>query len=559
MTEPMLKCPKCNTEIKLTESLAAPLIEATRRDYEQRLTQRDADVAEKLKLERIKIAAEEEKKAKLALSGDLNQKSKEVADLQEILKLREAKLAEAQKAQAEVLKKERALDDAKRELELSVETRVREGLVAAKTQARKELEEQIKPQTLEKDQAITRMQKEIEAHKLRQVELLGKEEALRGREEAITREREAIDQQIVEKLKLERARIVAEEGKKAKLALGADLEQKTKEVVDLQEVMKERDIKLAEAQKAQAELLKKTRELEDAKRELDLTVEKRVQESLAATRAQAVQEAEEHLRLKVTEKEQTILAMQKQIEELRRKAEQGSQQLQGEVQELQLVALLHEKFPTDKIEPVPKGEHGGDVLHHVIGPLGKPCGTILWESKRTRGWSDAWLPKLRDDQRAAKANTAAIISQVLPKEVETFGLIEGVWVMHPRLTLAVAIALRQTCFDVASARLASEGQETKMGMVYEYMTGPRFSQRIQAIAEAFSSMKDDLEKERKVITKQWAKREEQLERVFQSTLGMYGDLQGIAGKTLQEIEGFELRTLESPSGDGEPVGKQEVK
>lgn len=416
MTEPIITCPKCKTDIKLTESLAAPLIESTRREYERQLAQKDADITK-----------------------------------------REASLCE--------------------------------------------------------------------------------------REKEIAKEKESIDNQVNEKLKQERAKIVAEEAKKAKLALATDIDQKTREIADLQEVLKQRDVKLAEAQKAQTELIRKQRELDDAKRELDLTVEKGIQNGLTAVREQAHKEAEEQMKLKVMEKEQTITSMQKQIEELKRKAEQGSQQLQGEVQELELEALLRAKFPLDTIEPVPKGEHGGDVLHHVTGMLGQSCGTILWESKRTKNWSDNWLTKLREDQRSAKAEIAVIVSQTLPKGVETFELIDGVWVTHPRAVIPVAVTLRHTLIEVASARQTSEGQQTKMEMVYQYLTGPRFRQRVQAIVEAFSSMQEDLDKEKKAITKQWAKREEQIERVMQSTVGMYGDLQGIAGKTLQEIEGLEIKAL----------------
>ena len=217
---------------------------------------------------------------------------------------------------------------------------------------------------------------------------------------------------------------------------------------------------------------------------------------------------------------------------------------------MELEALLAAKFPRDTIQPVPKGEFGGDVLQRVIGPLNQICGTILWECKRTKNWSDGWLSKLREDQRAAKAEVAVIISQALPKEVEAFGFLEGVWIADPKVTLPVAFSLRQTLIEVATARQASEGQQTKMEMVYGYLTGPRFRQRVQAIVEAFSSMKEDLDREKKTIIRQWAKREEQIDRVMQATVGMYGDLQGIAGKTLQEIEGLEFQEmLESPAED----------
>jgi hypothetical protein len=417
MTEPTITCPKCKTEIRLTESLAAPLIESTRQEYEKLLAQKDTEI-------------------------------------------------------------------------------------------------------------VTR------------------EKALREREQAVAKAKETIDDQIAEKLGQERARIIADEARKAKLALGTDLAQKTQEIADLEAVLKQRDDKLAEAQKTQADLIRKQRELDDAKRELDLTVEKRVQAGLEATREQARKEADEQMRLKVAEKEQQITSMQRQIEELRRKAEQGSQQLQGEVQELELEALLRAKFPRDTIEPVPKGEFGGDVIHRVLGPLGQACGTILWESKRTKNWTDGWLPKLREDQRAAKAEIAVMVSQALPKEIDTFDVIDGVWVTHPRAAIPVGVTLRHTLIEIASARQSVQGQQTKMEMVYEYLTGPRFRLRVQAIVEAFSTMREDLDKEKKAIMKQWAKREEQVDRVIQATVGMYGDLQGIAGRSLQEIEGLSLKALE---------------
>lgn len=417
MIDPTITCPNCKTEIKLTESLAAPLVESTRLEYEKRIADKDADVA-------------------------------------------------------------------KREV------------------------------------------------------------AIKDQQAAIAKAKEAINDEVAERLKTERKTIAAEEAKKAKTLIGADLDQKAKEVADLQEVLKQRDEKLAEAQKAQVDLIRKQRELDDAKREMDLTIEKRIQESLATTREQAKKEAEDGLKLKVAEKEQTIASMQKQIEELKRRAEQGSQQLQGEVQELELEGILRTKFPRDLIEPVPKGEHGGDALHRVCGPLQQICGTILWESKRTKNWSDGWLAKLREDQRAAKAELAVIVSNTLPKDVDAFDLIEGVWVTSPRNVVPVAIALRHTLIELSAARQAGEGQQTKMEMIYQYLTGPRFRHRIQAIVEKFSDMHEDLQKERKMMTRLWAKREEQLRGAIESTAGMYGDLQGIAGKTLQEIEGLEVPLLE---------------
>src|SRR5689334_17728098 len=186
-----------------------------------------------------------------------------------------------------------------------------------------------------------------------------------------------------------------------------------------------------------------------------------------------------------------------------------------------------DKFPDDLIEAVPRGEFGGDIIHRVLNAAGQVCGTILWESKRTKNWSDGWLSKLREDQRAAKAEVAVIISHALPKDVESFGFFEGVWIAHPKVAYPLAVCLRQTLLEVAIAKQVSEGQQSKTELVYKYLTGSRFRQRLEAIVEAFSSMKKDLDAEKAAITRQWAKREKQIEKVVDSTMGMWGDLQGI--------------------------------
>lgn len=371
-------------------------------------------------------------------------------------------------------------------------------------------------------------------------EMVEREEQLKVREEGIAEAQGNIEDEVEEKLKSERKKIAKEESRRAQTLMKDDIEQQAKEVEDLQAMLHQKDAKLAEAQKTQATLMKKERDLDDAKRELDLTVEKRIQEGLEETRKKAQRDAEDLLGVKVQERDKMISDLQIQIEEMRRKAEQGSQQLQGEVLELELEATLETRFPQDTVVPVPKGEFGGDVFQTVVSPLNQVCGTILWESKQTKNWSDKWLEKLRDDQRAARAEVAVIVSRTLPKGVDTFDLIDGVWVVHPRSVLPVATCLRESLIEVASVRQSSEGLQTKTEMVYQYLTGSQFRQRIEAIVEAFTTMEDDLKKEKRVTLKQWAKREKQIERVMGATVGMYGDLQGIAGKGLQEIEGLAI-------------------
>lgn len=417
MHEPTINCPKCSTEIKLTESLAAPLIQATERKYAQA----------------------------------------------------------AAKKEVEFARREKAVEDAKAE---------------------------------------------------------------------IAKRQEAIDEQVRTKIAEERGVIAKEEAKKARTLLQSEMNQKDTQVAELQTVLADRDKKLSEAQKAQADVLRKSRELDDAKREIDLTVEKKVQESLGHLRVKAKQEAEDALKLQVVERDEKIAAMARQIDDLKRRSEQGSQQLQGEALELELESTLRGRFPKDSIEPVPKGEFGGDLIQRVRGPADQECGVILWELKRTKNWSDGWLAKLRGDQRAAKADVAMIVTNAMPKGVSNFDLMDGVWVTEARCAVPVAIALRQTLIELAGVRTAAEGQQTKAELVYRYLTGPRFKQRIEAIVEKFADMQEDLDKERKNAMRLWAKRESQISGVIEATAGMFGDLQGIAGKALHEIDGLSLPLLE---------------
>jgi hypothetical protein len=372
-----------------------------------------------------------------------------------------------------------------------------------------------------------------------------RETVLRQTQEDLAKAREAVDEEVAQKLKAERASIAETEARKARVALSNELEQRDRQLADLQQNLTANNAKLAEAQQAQADVLRKQRELDDAIRETDLNVEKKVQASLVAVHAKAKLAAEEGLKAKLSEKEQQVASMKLQIDDLRRKAEQGCQQLQGETLELELESLLRTRFPRDLIEPVPKGECGGDVLHRVLGHTGQTCGTIIWETKRTKNWNEAWLAKMRDDQRVAKADIALIVSSVLPKGVDSFDLIDNVWVTEPRFAVPLAIALRQLLIDVTGNRQAREGQKTKMELVYQYLTGPQFRHRIDAILEKFNDMRDDLDRERRTMTKLWARREAQLSGVLDSTAGLYGDLQGIAGRSMPEIEGLDVLMIDS--------------
>ncbi|MGT2440876.1 DUF2130 domain-containing protein [Bradyrhizobium betae] len=373
----------------------------------------------------------------------------------------------------------------------------------------------------------------------REAEFSAKADDLRRREDEITKARESVEDQVKQRLQAERSTLAAAEAKKARDAVTSEIELFKGQLAESQQLLQERDAKLAEAQRAQAEALRKQRELDEKSRELEVTIEKRVQASQAEITAKARQAAVDEVKSQVSQKDAQIESMTRTIEELKRKAEQGSQQTQGEAFELELENLLRSKFPLDLIEPVAKGETGGDIVHTVNGQVGAPAGVILWELKNTKNWSDTWLPKLRDNKRAAKADVALIISSALPKGVETFDLVDGVYVAHPRCAVPVALTLRQGLMEVAGARTSQVGQQTKAEQVYQYLTGPRFKQRIEAIVERFKDMREDIDKERKFMAKAWAKREAQVTTMIESTVGMVGDLQGIMGQAMPEIDAID--------------------
>jgi hypothetical protein len=208
--------------------------------------------------------------------------------------------------------------------------------------------------------------------------------------------------------------------------------------------------------------------------------------------------------------------------------------------ELVLEEFLRDSFPLDIIEAVPVSYHGGDVLHQIHDQGGRDCGTILWESKRTKCWNDGWLAKLRDDQRAAKAHVAVLVTTEMPKGVSTFACIDGVWVTNRHCLLGLAVALRFGMIEAGRVKRSVEGQQSKATLLHSYLSSTEFRQRIEGIVEALVRMKEDLDSERRSLHRLWAKREKQLDRAMLSTSGLYGDLGGLLGPSLPQIANFEL-------------------
>lgn len=258
--------------------------------------------------------------------------------------------------------------------------------------------------------------------------------------------------------------------------------------------------------------------------------------------------SDEH-QLKDAEKDKKMSDMLKQIEELKRKAQQGSQQLQGEVLELQLEEILKSEFPLDEIIPVSKGISGADVTQKVYDRSGRLCGIITWESKRTKAWSDSWVQKLKDDQRSAKAEIAVLITNVLPNGIKNFGPKDGIYVSNYECIIGVANLLRSSLLQLSTTKLATVGKNEKMEVLWNYLTGTEFKQRMEAVLEAFTTMKLDLEKEKRVYTKLWTKREKQIQRVLDSTIGLRGELEGVMGNELPEMKQLDIEALAEEESD----------
>jgi hypothetical protein len=371
-------------------------------------------------------------------------------------------------------------------------------------------------------QIANRTREELKAETLEQ------RKAIVAKERALQEQEGSIEQTISERVQLAKAEVQREADERARAALSVELE-------DLRRQASEKDAKLLEAERAELELRQHKRQLEDRERSLELEMARKIDAERRNIEDSTTRRLQEEHHLKDEEKDKKLRDALRMNDELRRKLEQGSQQTQGEVLELELEALIRSEFPSDQIEPVPKGVSGADVIQRVVDKHGNICGTILWESKRTKAWSDGWLQKLKDDQRALKADVAVIVSEALPKDCNSFSQVSGVWVSNPQCAIGLAIAIRLQLTEVAIVRLAAVGKNEKMEVIYDYLSGSEFKQRVEAIVEAFVSMQQDLLEERRITERRWAKREKQIQRVISNTSGMYGDLQGLIGSSLQDI------------------------
>lgn len=312
-----------------------------------------------------------------------------------------------------------------------------------------------------------------------------------------------------------------------------------KQLKDKEEQVSEYKKRAEQAEEQELQIRKEKRELEESKRKFEIEKQRQLDEERDKIRTDAKKEAEEGMSLNLAQEKKKNEDAQKQILELQRKLQQGSQQAQGEVMEMELEDLLKREFPLDKITEVKKGQRGADVIQEVIDKKGRNCGVILWESKNAK-WSPGWIATLKENQRQAKAQIAVLVANNTPPEVETFIYQDGIWISNRKMALPLALALRFDLVRVTFEKMVNVNKSEKAEILYQYITSTEFKHRIEAIAETFTDMQNTIETEKRWFTSKWAKQEKQIRRVVDNTIGMRSDLEGLVGNALPSIDYLEL-------------------
>lgn len=375
----------------------------------------------------------------------------------------------------------------------------------------------------------------------REQQLTVSRKELADQRKAIKKEQEELDEKVQALVDVQVSKKEAEIRTKAEeRATKKAAEEGAARLKELQEELEEKAGALKKAEDAELELRREKRKLAEAQEKLELDLQRKLDDERGKIRAEAMKQADEASHLKFAEKDKQLNDLKEQLKEAQRKAEQGSMQAQGDVLEVDFEQQLKQAFPLDTINPVSTGVRGADVTQEVMSRTGRPCGKILYEAKRTKNWGNDWPTKLKQDMRDARADMGMIVTQALPKDIDRFGEKDGVWVSDYASAIPLACALRATLHEVMIAKAHKEGARGKQELLYEYLTGNDFRQRVQAVIEAFTSMREDLEREKRALTKYWGKREKQLGMVMENMSGMYGDVQALSGGAVPMIAEMEL-------------------
>lgn len=385
-------------------------------------------------------------------------------------------------------------------------------------------------------------QENLKAKKQFEIELAQKRNEYKQAFDALKAEQESFEKRLEQATK----ESLKQERKKLEESLKQEMTQEYQEaMMKMKKELEEKSNQVKELNLSKVEIEQLKREKEEIESRVKAQEQERLTKEMASFKEKVHKDIESQNELRFKEKEQQLEMLKKQLQEAQRKAELGSQQLQGEVQELAIEEYLRAQFPLDDILEIKKGAYGGDCVQVVHTREMQNCGKIYYESKRTKEFQRVWIEKFKADMCKAGADVGVIVSQTMPKELERMGLLEGIWICTLEEFKALCAVLREGVIQVKIAQKSQENKQDKMSLLYHYLTSSEFRMQIEAIVEGFVQMQSDLDSEKRAMQRLWKQREKQIQKVLENTIGMYGSLKGIAGNAIGEVKALELSPSEA--------------
>lgn len=371
--------------------------------------------------------------------------------------------------------------------------------------------------------------------------LSAKSEQLKKQQESFKinkkKQAEEVKKQVTDKVKESEAQLKKKIQKEA-------AEEQAEAMLNLQNELDEKSSKIKILNKTTTELAKVKREKDELEGTITAKLEQKLNNDLIKERQKIKTEVSNKSDIEITELKLMLEQQKKLTEEMKKKQEQGSMQIQGEVQEIAIEKWLGAKFPLDTIEEIKKGERGADCIQIVNTRTKQNCGSIYYESKRTKTFQTSWLEKFQSDINEKNANVGVLVTEAMPSGMESIDQINGIWVCSYEEFKNLSIVLREAIIQLSTAISTQENKEDKMSLLYTYLTSNQFKIQIESIVDSFSQMKIDLDAEQRAVRSIWKKREKQLEKVLKNTIDMHGSIKGIAGSEIQSIPSLELKSDE---------------
>ncbi|HAY34272.1 MAG TPA: DUF2130 domain-containing protein [Ignavibacteria bacterium] len=544
MANTKINCPNCGVDIDVDEVFKQKAEEDIRKSYDEKLSKqvgilnkkKEEVDAEKLRIKKLieeqddiirtKLIEEREKVKKEAEFTAKRELEFELIKLKQDIDAKSKENRQYKLKEVDVLNKEKELKEKEEQMKLDMKRKMLQMESEIQEKAVKAEQERNEIRMMEYDRQLEEQKKQLNEMKKKEVEFINKEQELRDREEQLKLD---MEKQMIDKSKMIEEKIIKREQEKSEIRKQ-----------EYEKLLEEQKNELSEMKKKEIDFKNKEQELRKKEEQLKLDMERQLAESLNAIEEKTIRREQEKNELKNREYEKQLEDQKKMIDELKKKSEQGSLQLQGEIQELAIEDFLRNAFPFDKITEVKKGEKGADAIQTVINNFQQECGKIIYESKRTKAFSDNWIVKLKEDQIKQQADIAVIVTETMPKDLDRFGQKHGVWICNFSEVKSLSLVLREMLLRTHTVKTVNENRGDKMEMLYSYLTSSEFRQQVESIVEGFTSMQNDLNKEKIAMEKIWSSREKQIRKVLINTSSMFGSIKGLAGSSIQEIKALEM-------------------